>query len=282
MTAPEEKPPSIAPPAINKRRAIDGEAAPTVGVPDDDPERLYEELRAGKRNIQSLAPLIPLNIAFLWQAQRRLSDAEFAVLMADLDIQEVMISDLPTQKSAEPEVALQRTGAVVAAFNARMAGFEIVTLQEAITELDMKTVLQAKAPLIDGIGFRMSFAKSADDSLPKAGTPPQLTVSCRAYIASTSMASSVKCEAVFSAPGLERDLYCRVVVPLPIYKGGRRRLLTLVLDNETRQAVKLPPAVADIFHEKNLFDLRLLKKAGAAPGSIGSAVKGALGIFFNK
>jgi len=283
MTAPEEKPAAIAAPADNKRRTSDVDTGPVSGaIAEDDPELLYSELRTGKRSIESLAPLIPLNLAFLWQMQRRISDAEFAVLMADLDIQEVVIADLPGQKTSAPDTAHQRNDVVVAAFRARMDGFESVSLQDVVTELDMKPVLASRTPLVDGIGVRMLFAKGADDSLAKAGTPPQLTLLCRAYIASGSMQSSIKCEAVFSAGGMESDLYCRIIVPLPIHKGGRRRLQTTVLDNETRQPVPLPPAIADLFHEKNLFDLRLLKKSGATTASIGSAVKGAMGILFNR
>ena len=280
MTEPQDK---LTPAdTLNKRRAIDAAPTSDVAVTEESPEQLLEALRAGKRSIQSLAPFIPLNVAFMWQTQRLISEAEFSALMAGLEIQEVVIGDIPSQKAREPDGAPQRTDPIVLAFNTRMAGFDIVNLQDAITEIDMKSVLTAKTPLIDGIGIRMSFAKGPDDTLAKPGTPAQLTVVCRAYLASTSMQSTLKCEAVFSAKGMERDLYCRVVVPLPIYKGGRRRLQTLVLDNETRQPVPLPPAIGELFHEKYLFDLRLLKKPGAPTGGLGSAVKGALGMFFNK
>lgn len=281
MTEPDNNPLSNNASAAPKRRVNDVEPTnPAAEIAADDPERLYQELRAGKRSIQSLAPLIPLNVAFLWQARARISDAEFAVLMSGLDIQEVQIGDLPTLKANEPDPEQQRTAAVIAAFNARMTGFDLVSLQEVISEQDVKPVLMTKTPLVDGVGIRMCFAKGPEEGLAKAGTPPELTLLCRAYIASQSMQSTLKCEAIFSAPGMEHDLYCRIVVPVPIYKGGRRRLLVSVLDNETRQPVRLPPAVAEIFHEKNLFDLRLLKKSGAAGSGLGDAVKGAFGRLF--
>lgn len=282
MTESEQKP--IAGVAAKLRRSSDAivgaDSAGSTAV-DDDPERLYAELRAGKRSIHSMAPLIPLNIAFLWQAQRRISDDEFAVLMADLEIQEVVIADLPTHRTTEPEAGQQRDAAVIAAFHARMAGFDQVSLQDVISDADMKPVLLAKTPLVDGIGFRMSFARGTDDSPAKPGAAAQLTVLCRAYIAS-SAPSSLKCEAVFSGAGLDHELYCRVVVPLPIYKAGRRRLLNVILDNDTRQPVPLPATLAELFHEKDLIDLRLLKKPGAPSGGIGSAVKGAMGILFKR
>lgn len=280
MNESEQKPSADA--AAKLRRSSDTvlDVAP-VAVAEDDPERLFAELRAGKRSIHSLAPLIPLNIAFLWQAQRRISDEEFADLMADLEIQEVVIADLPTHQTAAPDAGQQRDAAVIAAFHARMAGFDQVSLQEVIAEGDMKPVLLAKTPLVDGVGFQMNFARGTDDSPAKPGTAPQLTVLCRAYVAS-STPSTVKCEAVFSGAGLDHDLYCRVIVPLPIYKAGRRRLLNVILDNETRQPVRLPAAVGELFQEKNLFDLRLLKKPGASPSGIGSAVKGAMGLLFKR
>lgn len=261
-----EKPSPLATDPTPKRRANDVPTVSPEPLADDDPERLYTELRAGKRDLDSLAPLVPLSAVFQWLSSGRISHAEFGVLMANLEIQQV-------------EATRQlRANAVVAAFNARMASFDQVRLQDTISELDLKAVLQARTPLVDGIGFRMGFAKGPDDSLAKPGTTPQLTVLCRAFIASTSMSSTVKCEAVFSAPGMEHDRYCRIVVPLPLARGGRRRLLVSVLDNETRQPVELPPAVADLFHEKYLFDLRLLRKRGTA--SLGAAVKGAFGKLF--
>lgn len=278
MSATKQTPPSIAaePP---RRRATD--VATVSPLAEDDPERWYEELRAGKRSIQSLVPLLPLNVAFLWHSQHRLSAAEFAALMAGMDVLEVEIGDLPTQKACEPDAEQQRANAVIAAFNSRMANFDAISLPDDIGELELKPVLAARTPLAEGIGIRMAFAKGPQDGLAKAGTPPELTLTCRAFIASTSMVSAIKCEAVFSAPTMERDLYCRLIVPLPIQKGGRRRLLVSVLDNETRQPVQLPPALAELFHEKNLFELRLLRKSGAATGAgIGSAVKGALGKLF--
>lgn len=274
-----EKPPTpTAAPAPPKRRANDVPTVSPEPPAEDDPERLYTEWRAGKRSLASLEPLIPLNVAFQWLSSGRISNAEFGVLMADLEIHQVDIGDPHSAKAAEPDAEQQRANAVVSAFNARMASFDQVRLQDTISELDLKAVLQARTPLVDGIGFRMGFAKGPDDSLAKPGTTPQLTVLCRAFIASTSMSSTVKCEAVFSAPGMEHDRYCRIVVPLPLVKGGRRRLLVSVLDNETRQPVELPPALADLFHEKYLFDLRLLRKGGTA--GLGSAVKGAFGKLF--
>lgn len=281
MTPAEEKPHAIAAPAPPKRRANDAESVvPAGAIDEDDPEHLYRELRAGKRSIESLAPLIPLNVAFLWQTQRRINDEEFAALMAGLDVQHVDIGDLPRQNTAAPGADSQRADAVAAAFQSKMNAFDIVTLHDAVTEIDMKPVLSSRTPLVDGIGIRMAFAKGPEDGLAKPGTPPGLTLLCRAYIASVSMQSTLKCEALFSALGMERDLYCRLVVPLPIHKGGRRRLLVSILDNETRQPVSLPPEVAEFFHEKNLFDLRLLKKSGTTPGGVGSAVKGAFGRLF--
>lgn len=273
MTATEKTPP--------KRRANDVEtASPALEMAADDPERLYTEWRGGQRSLESLALLVPLNVIFLWQARQRISDPEFAALMAGLEIQEVELRDLPNVKSSETDAEQQRMEAAVAAFKSRMGGFDVVTLQDAITELDMKPVLLSKTPLADGVGFRLAFARGPEDGPAKPGTPPELTVIGRAYIASQSMQTTVKCEAVFAAPGMEHELYCRVLVPLPLHKGGRRRLLVSVLDNETRQPVKLPPAVAEVFHEKNLFDLRLLKKGGAATPGLGSAVKGAFGRLF--
>lgn len=281
MTPAEEKPHAIAAPAPPKRRANDAESVvPAGAIDEDDPEHLYRELRAGKRSIESLAPLIPLNVAFLWQTQRRINDEEFAALMAGLDVQHVDIGDLPRQNTAAPGADSQRADAVAAAFQSKMNAFDIVTLHDAVTEIDMKPVLSSRTPLVDGIGIRMAFAKGPEDGLAKPGTPPGLTLLCRAYIASVSMQSTLKCEALFSALGMERDLYCRLVVPLPIHKGGRRRLLVSILDNETRQPVSLPPEVAEFFHEKNLFDLRLLMKSGTTPGGVGSAVKGAFGRLF--
>lgn len=281
MTPAEEKPQPIAAPAAPKRRANDVESvAPADAIDEDDPERLYQDLRAGKRSIESLAPLIPLNIAFLWQTQRRINEVEFAALMAGLDIQHVDIGELPEQKTSAPLADPQRADAAAAAFHSKMAAFDVITLHEVISDLDMKPVLSSRTPLVDGIGIRMAFAKGPEDGLAKPGTPPGLTLLCRAYIASVSMQSTLKCEAVFSALGMERDLYCRLVVPLPIQKGGRRRLLVTILDNETRQPVPLPPEVAEFFHEKNLFDLRLLKKGGTTTGGVGSAVKGAFGRWF--
>lgn len=281
MTQPEEKPRPIAAPAAPKRRANDVESVvPPGAIDEDDPDHLYQELRAGKRSIEALAPLIPLNVAFLWHSQRRISDVEFAALMAGLDIQHVDIGELADPQTAVAATDPQRANAVAAAFLAKMAAFDLVSLHDLVTELDMKPVLSSRTPLVDGIGIRMAFAKGPEDGLAKPGTPPGLTLLCRAYIASVSMQSTLKCEAVFSALGMERDLYCRLVVPLPIQKGGRRRLLVTILDNETRQPVPLPPEVAEFFHEKNLFDLRLLKKSGTTTGGVGSAVKGAFGRLF--
>lgn len=255
---------------------------PALEAAADDPELLYKELRAGKRSIQSLAALLPLNVAFQWQAQRRISDQEFGLLMAGLDILQVDIGEMPTQKANEPDPDQQRTAAVIAAFKARMANFDTISLVPEITELEMKPVFQTKTPLVDGIGFRLGFAAGQEDAPAKPGTPPALTVLGRAYIASTSLRSAVKCEALFSAVGMEHEIHCRVVVPLPLQKGGRRRLLVSVLDNETRQPVQLPAAVAELFHEKNLFDIRLLKK-GDGPGSdLGSALVGAFGKLFHR
>ena len=263
-------------PSAPKRRSNDLEPAhPNANPATFDPELLYAEMRAGKRSIESLAPLIPLDTAFNWHAQRRITEAEFSALMADLDIQEVLIDDLPTQKSAAQDAEQQRANAITSAFHARMASFDVTTSLDIIGETELKAALLTKTPLVDGIGIRMVFAKTADDSRAKAGTPPQLTLLCRAYIASTSMQSTVKCEAVFTAPGMDREMYCRIVVPLPIHCGGRRRLLVAILDNETRQPVNLPQAVADVFHEKYLFELQLLKKSTDAGGGFGSAVKGA-------
>lgn len=281
MTKAEEKPRPVAAPAAPKRRANDIESViPADAIEEDDPERLYQDLRAGKRSIESLAPLIPLNIAFLWQTQRRINDVEFTALMAGLDIQHVDIGELAEPKTATAATDPQRANAVVAAFQSKMAAFDLVTLHDVVTELDMKPVLSSRTPLVDGIGIRMAFAKGPEDGLAKPGTPPGLTLLCRAYIASVSMQSTLKCEAVFSALGMERDLYCRLVVPLPLQKGGRRRLLATILDNETRQPVPLRPEVAEFFHEKYLFDLRLLKKSGTTTGGVGSAVKGAFGRWF--
>lgn len=263
-----------------KRRANDIPTVSPVESAEDDPERLYAELRAGQRSLDSLAPLIPLNVAFLWLSQGKISQTEFDALMADLEIQQVELRDLPSRKAVELEREQQRAKAVAAAFSARMAGFEQVSQHETIGELELKAVMQARAPLVDGIGIRMAFAKAPESGLAPPGTPPELSILCRAYVASTSMSSTVKCEAVFSAPTMDTELYCRIVVPLPLAKGGRRRLLVSILDNETRQPVKLPPALAELFHEKNLFDLRLLKKGDASSGRLGSAVKGALGRLF--
>lgn len=280
MSEAEKPPRPTTAPAPPKRRANDIPTMSPIELAEDDPERLYAELRAGQRDLASLAPLVPLNVAFLWLSQGKISQAEFDALMADLEILQVELRDLPTRKAAELDREQQRARAVAAAFNARMTSFEPGSPIETIGEVELKSVMQARTPLVDGIGFRMAFAKTAEGGLATPGTAPELTVLCRAYIASTSMLSTVKCEAVFSAPTMDVDLYCRIVVPLPLAKGGRRRLLVSVLDNETRQPVKLPPALAELFHEKNLFELRLLKKGDTSAGGLGSAVKGAFGRLF--
>lgn len=277
MTDPA-KPPRPHPAAAPKRRANDIPTVSPAEPADDDPDRLYAELRAGQRSLASLVPLLPLNVAFLWLSQGKISQAEFGLLTADLDIQQVEVGELPRHKAAEPDEKQQRANAVAAAFKSRMASFDRASAADLIGEPELKAVLQARTPLVDGVGFRMAFAKATDGELAKPGTAAELTILCRAYIASTSMSSTVKCEAVFSAPGMD-DLYTRLVVPLPLARGGRRRLLVSILDNETRQPVQLPPAVAELFHEKNLFDLRLLRKSELGSG-LGSAVKGALGRLF--
>lgn len=270
-------------PALPKRRVNDAEPAkPLTGDATDDPEALYSELRAGKRSIESLAAFIPLNVVFTWHAQRKISEVEFAALMAGLEIQQVEIRDIPQHKANEPDAAQQRSDAVIAAFKSRMSNFELSAEQDVITEDDLKSVFLAGTPLLDGVGIAMSFVKSEEGKPVKPATPPALTVLCRAFIASKSMQSTVKCEAVFTAGGMTRDLYCRIVLPLPLHKGGRRRLLVSVLDNDTRQPVNLPPEVAELFHEKNLCGLQVLRKSAPASGGIGSAVMGAFGKMFKK
>ena len=270
-------------PAQPKRRIHDAEpAAPLAKDASDDPEALYSELRAGSRSIESLAAFIPLNVVFAWHAQRKISEVEFAALMADLEIQQVEIRDIPQHKTNEPDAAQQRSDAVIAAFKSRMSNFELKAEQDVISEDDLKPVFLAATPLLDGIGIAMSFIKSEEGKPVKATTPPALTVLCRAFIASKSMQSTVKCEAVFSAGGMARELYCRIVLPLPLHKGGRRRLLVSVLDNDTRQPVNLPPEIAELFHEKNLYGLQVLRKPAPASGGIGSAVIDAFGKMFKK
>lgn len=285
MTDTQTPLPDSSNPALPKRRVND--AAPTTppnnaGGAIDDPEILFGELRAGRRSIESLAPFIPLNVIFTWHAQRRISEQEFAALMAGLEIHQVDIHDVAQHRPGEPDPAQQRSNAVSAAFKNRMSNFDQVSERETITEEDMKSVFLAATPLVDGVGFALSFVKSEEGKPAPAATPPALTVLCRAYIASQSMPSTIKCEAVFSAPGMEHELYCRIVVPLPIHKGGRRRLLVSVQDNETRQPVKLPAEVAEVFHEKYLSGLQLMRKSSAPASGIGAMVFSAFGKMFKK
>lgn len=265
-----------------RRRAADHGAPVTpVAAQETDPEFLYAEFRAGRLGIEALAPQLPLTLVFQWHAQRRLSEAEFTALMADLEIHEVKVDDLPAHKSALEDAESQRSDAVVSAFDARMAAFDEVSSQDIVSERDLISVFQAKTLLVDGIGIRLAFARDSEGQATTHGAAPQLSLLCRAFIASTSMQSTVKCEAVFRGAGMA-DTYCRIVVPMPIHKGGRRRLLVSILDNQTRQPVNLPPALAEIFHEKYLIDLKVLRKRSDVPNSIGAKVKGVFGKLFSK
>lgn len=270
-------PPQTTTPA---RRASD---ATTPGGPPskiDDAEAWYADLRSGARPIAEIATLAPLDVIFGWYAQRKVSEAEFAALMAAQEVHEVVITDIAASKNAELDAEQKRNAALVSAFKARLGQLDQSTPQNESGEEDMRAVLAATQPLPDGVGLRVVFVAPAtppegSGPLPPPGTT--LTLLCRAYVGSASVRSAVKCEAVFASPALPGEFYCRIVVPLPVMKGGRRRLSMSVLDNETRRPVKLPPEIAELFHEKFIQELHVLRKPAADSGGLGGLVKGTLG-----
>lgn len=246
---------------------------------EENPDTLYERWRQGGISNESLAEKLPLNTLFEWRTRQRITDAELAALMAGREIHEVRLEDLPKPKSAAADSENRRRQALIAALDTHMASFERTETREEIGEADLKAVFLARTPLVDGVGLRLGFAKTADGAVAPPGTTPQLSLLCRAYLASTSMQCTVKCEAVFRGAGLD-EFYCRIVVPLPIRKGGRRRLLVSILDNETRQPVTLPANLAEIFHEKYLLELKLLTRPPRFLDGVGAAVGGLFGRLF--
>jgi hypothetical protein len=275
-------PPHQATPA---RRASD---ATTPGGPVsaiDDAEAWYRDLRSGARTIAEISTLAPLDVIFGWHAQRKVSEEEFAALMAAQEVHEVVVTDIAASKNAELDAEQKRNAALVSAFKARLGQLDQSTPQIEAGEADMSAVLQATQPLPDGVGLRVVFASppappEGAGPLPPPGTT--LTLLCRAYVGSASIRSAVKCEAVFASPALPGEFYCRIVVPLPVMKGGRRRLSVSVLDNETRHPVKLPPEIGELFQEKYIQELHVLRKPAPEAGGLGGLVKGTLGRFLGR
>lgn len=262
------------------RRVGDG-AAPVAPVAADDPEAWYQALRSGARPAAEIAHRVPLDVIFAWYSQRRLSETEFADLMAAHDVQEVRITDLATAAAVE-DAEKERAAALAAAFKSRLAALDLSAKQDSVSEDDLRAVLDASQPLPEGVGIRLVFVSPATppegaNPLPEAGA--RLIVSLRAYGASASIRSAVKCEALLACPALPGEVYCRVVLPLPVIRGGRRRLFVSVLDNETRQPLKLPPPVAELFQEKYIEELLVLRASSTEAGGrgLGDLVRGTLG-----
>jgi hypothetical protein len=200
--------------------------------------------------------------------------------MSAQDVQEVVITDLAPARSSEVDEAQKRAAILISAFRSRLSSLDDVVVKDTVGIDDLQAVLDATQPLPDGVGIHMLFTSPAIAPEGSNPLPPPLTplnVQCRAYVASASIHSAVKCEAVFSSPALAAEFYCRIVLPLPVVKGGRRRLFVCVLDNETRQPINLPPLVAELFQEKFIQELKVLRKPAPESGGLGGLVKGTFG-----
>lgn len=281
MPEPVKPQSTSAPAGVPVRRASDA-LRPASDAPEAaEHEVWYRALRVGARPVAEIARIVPLDVIFAWHAQRRISEVEFAALMAAQDIQEVVISELAPTRSAEVDETRKHHAVLVSALRSRLAALDQVAVKDSVVEDDLRTVFDAAQPLPDGIGIVMRFASPVTPPEGSGPLPPPLTpltIQCRAYVASAGIRSAVKCEAVFTSPALPGEFYCRIILPLPIVKGGRRRLFVAVLDNETRQPINLPPEVAELFQEKFILELKVLRKpAQESAGGLGDLVKGTFG-----
>lgn len=262
------------------RRASD--AAPPAGDSADaeNVEALYRLWRSGALDTAQVAAVAPVDALFAWHAQRRIDEAEFAALIAAQEVHEVLITDVAAERNVEVDAEQARQAILASALRARVAALDLVVARDTAGEDELRPVLKATQLLAEGVGIHLVFVSPATppggaNPLPPPGT--SLTVLFRAYSASASLRSAVKCEAVFSCPAMSGELYCRVVLPLPIVKGGRRRLFVSVLDNDSRHPIKLPPTVAELFQEKYLQRLEVLSRPANDAGGLGGLLKGTIG-----
>jgi hypothetical protein len=253
-------------------------ASGTVG----DAEQLLKALRSGAVAVDAIAPQLPLAAVFAWYAEGKMSEAEFFTVLAEQEIDEVQLSDVPLERIS-PTEEVRRQQLAIAGFNARIDALEVRAVLDEVAEGHLSAVLQAATPLADGIGLRMRFARP-DDGAERAppGAAAALVVTCRAYIGSPSLPQAVKCEAVFSGAAMPSEHYCRVTLPLPIFRAGRRRLSKTVRDIQTMKPVELPPEASELFHEKYMVGLEVMSKNPLPTGGLGSVVKGALGGLFGR
>ena len=267
-----------------KRRTTDLAAGQGAAVPVDDPESLYQAWRSGAHSLSAMAHLAPIEVIFSWHAQRKISEAEFIALLAAQEVQEVQIGDLPKAERNDEDAAAQRMSIMVGAVKSRLETLAEISVHDQVGEAELSEVFRTNPSLIDGVGLRIVF--SAPPGPPaESGPPPPtgtLTLLCRAYAASTSIRSAAKCEAVFMSAGLPTDFYCRIVLPMPVIKGGRRRLFVSVLDNETRHPINLPPPVAELFQEKYIQQLQLMRRPGTGGSGLEGLVKRTLARWMGK
>lgn len=247
-----------------------------------DPEQLLRELRSGGVTLDAIAPHLPLAVVFPWYAEWKISEAEFFTVLAEQEIDEVELSDVPLER-IPPMEEVRRQKLAIAGFNARIDALKVQVALDEVTESHLSAVLQATTPLADGVGLRMLFARADDaDGAAPAAAAAALVVTCRAYIGSPGLQQAVKCEAVFSGVAMPSERYCRISLPLPIFRAGRRRLSTSVRDIQTTKPVELPPEASELFHEKHLVALQVMSRTPLPAGGLGSVVKGALGGLFGR
>ncbi len=119
-----------------------------------------------------------------------------------------------------------------------------------------------------GLGIVLEFEKTEDDEDGKA---TNLMVEFRIPPVSRERFSSVRGDAVFSGPLIAEDgIACSIILPLPLFKNGRRRLFATVVDAVSKTPVPLPPDAAMAFREKCLKRIRILGNAPKTRGLIAS------------
>lgn len=247
-----------------------------------DAEQLLQALRSGAVTIDAIAARLPLAAVFAWYAEGKISESEFFTVVAEQEIHEVELTEAPLARDAATEEA-QRQKLAIEGFNARIQALGVQLAVDAVTETHLNAVLQASTPLPEGVGVRMLFARADDgDGRAPAGAPPGLIVTCRAYIGTRSMEQVVKCEAVISGPVMPVERCLRIALPLPVFRGGRRRLSNTVRDLQTMRPLELPPEASELFHERYMVGLELMSKTPLPTGGLGSVVKGALGGLFGR
>lgn len=209
-----------------------------------DPLAILAAFRARRLSVEAAGQQIPLATLFEWSQDKTITQAEFHQLVHTHDVVEV--AELPplgpvADEGDSPVAAIEDWR--ILALKKRLETFTDVSHHDIVDDKLLSDVVQRKEYHRDGIGLSLLFRD--DDDLDRWES---LQVEIRVFAASTTTAQAVRAETLFLFP-TQPALYFSVILPLPIYCRGRRRLFKSVMDASSKMPLNLPPVYQEMFQE---------------------------------